>query len=116
LLRGQLKKHAPAPDRSRSCSNRASDGSLEVSIGYLGKNSAGKHQYLVVWAESRKAADVPRILYGYTTDFVKIVADRRGFATWPGGDGLISTWRVDDKLYLFAAKSLHVMKLPVASN
>ena len=30
-----------------------------------------------------------------------------------GGAGLISTWRVDDKLYLFAKKYLHVMKLPV---
>ncbi|MFP6703727.1 MAG: hypothetical protein VB861_18410 [Planctomycetaceae bacterium] len=85
-------------------------------IGYLGKDSAGKHRYLVVWAESRKGADVPRIRYGYTTDFVKIIPDRRGFANWPGGDGLISTWRVDDKLYLFAAKYLHVMNLPVASN
>jgi hypothetical protein len=82
-------------------------------VGYLGKNPAGKHKYLVVWAESRKGADVPRMRYGYTTDFVKITPDPRGFAKWPGGDGLISTWRVDDKLYLFAAKYLHVMKLPV---
>lgn len=82
-------------------------------IGYLGKDSAGKAKYLVVWAESRKGADVPKMKYGYTTDFIKIVPDPRGFAKWPGGDGLISTWRVDDKLYLFAAKYLHVMKLPV---
>jgi hypothetical protein len=82
-------------------------------IGYLGKDSAGKDKYLVVWAESRKGADVPKMRYGYTTDFIKIIPDRRGFAKWPGGDGLISTWRVDDKLYLFAAKYLHVMKLPV---
>jgi hypothetical protein len=82
-------------------------------IGYLGKDPAGKRKYLVVWAESRKGADVPKIRYGYTTDFVKITPDPRGFAKWPGGDGLISTWRVDDKLYLFAAKYLHVMKLPV---
>jgi hypothetical protein len=83
-------------------------------VGYLGKNPDGKHKYLVVWAESRKGADVPRMRYGYTTDFVKITPDPRGFANWPGGDGLISTWRVDDKLYLFAAKYLHVMKLPVS--
>ena len=83
-------------------------------IGYLGKDSAGKHRYLVVWAESRKGADVPKMRYGYTTDFIKIMPDSRGFAKWSGGDGLISTWRVDDKLYLFAAKYLHVMKLPVS--
>ena len=93
------------------------DGELGIYrpgfIGYLGKDSVGKHRYLVVWAESRKGADVPKMRYGYTTDFIKIIPDSRGFAKWSGGDGLISTWRVDDKLYLFAAKYLHVMKLPV---
>ncbi|MDP6443190.1 MAG: SHD1 domain-containing protein [Pirellulaceae bacterium] len=83
-------------------------------IGYLGKGRAGEHRYLVVWSESRIGADVPRMRYGYTTDFVSIIPDRRGYAKWPAGDGLISPWRVDDKLYLFAAKHLHVMQLPVA--
>ena len=81
-------------------------------IGYLGKNRAGKHKYLVVWSESRIGADVPKMRYGYTTDFVTITPDKRGYAKWPAGDGLISPWRVKDKLYLFAGKYLHVMQLP----
>jgi len=81
-------------------------------IGYLGIDSTGKHRYLVVWSESRKGADVPRVQYGYTYDFIKITPDPRGFAEWSGGDGLISPWREGDKLYLFASKKLHVLKIP----
>ena len=81
-------------------------------IGYLGLDPAGKHRYLVVWAESRKGADVPRVRYGYTNDFITIKPDPRGFAEYSGGDGLISPWREGDKLYLFAAKKLHVLKIP----
>lgn len=82
-------------------------------IGYLGKDRGGKHKYLVVWSESRIGADVPKMRYGYTADFVTIIPDRRGYAKWPAGDGLISPWRVGNKLYLFAAKYLHVMQLPI---
>ena len=81
-------------------------------IGYLGVDSAGKQRYLVVWAESRQGADVPRVRYGYTNDFITITPDPRGFAEWSGGDGLISPWREGDKLYLFASKKLHVLKIP----
>jgi hypothetical protein len=85
-------------------------------IGYLGTNAAGKPQYLVVWSESRKGADVPRVRYGYTSDFINIQPDRRGFAQWSGGDGLISPWREGNKLYLFAAKHLHIITLPGISR
>ena len=83
-------------------------------IGYLGKNGSGKHKYLVVWAESPAAGDVPKPVYGTTTDFVKVKRDPRGYAKWPAGDGLLSPWRVGNRLYLFAGKRLHVMTLPVS--
>ena len=85
-------------------------------IGYLGTNAAGKPNYLVVWSESRKGADVPRVRYGYTSDFINIRPDPRGSAEWSGGDGLISPWREGIKLYLFAAKHLHVLTLPGISR
>jgi len=56
---------------------------------------------------------VPNVVYGYTTDFVNIRCDPRGFASWKPGDGLVSPWREGNKLYLFAEKYLHVMDLPV---
>jgi len=31
--------------------------------------------------------------------------------SWPAADGLISPWRVGNRLYLFAGKHLHVMDL-----
>ncbi len=85
-------------------------------VGYLGKDRRGKHKFLVVWTESVFGADVPRVRYGYTTDFVGITRDRRGFAKWSAGDGFISPWREGDQLYLFTGKQLHVMKLPVGSK
>jgi len=56
---------------------------------------------------------VPNVVYGYTTDFVNIRRDPRGFANWDPGDGLVSPWREGDKLYLFASKYVHRMDLPV---
>lgn len=70
----------------------------------------------MVWTESVFGADVPKVRYGYATDFVGITRDRRGFAKWPAGDGFISPWREGDQLYLFTGKQLHVMKLPVESK
>ena len=83
-------------------------------VAYLGKLRSGKRKYLLVWTESPAAGDVPQPRYGYTTDFIKVVRDPRGHAKWPAGDGLISAWREDNRLYLFAGKDLHVMKLPVS--
>ena len=83
-------------------------------VAYLGKLRSGKRKYLLVWTESPAAGDVPQPHYGYTTDFIKVVRDPRGHAKWPAGDGLISAWREDNRLYLFAGKDLHVMKLPVS--
>ncbi len=77
-------------------------------VGYLGEG-----EYLVVWGESPLAGDVPDAIYGYTTDFVNIQRDPRGFASWDPGDGLVSPWREGDKLYLFAGKYVHRMDLPV---
>jgi len=77
-------------------------------IGYLGEG-----EYVVVWSESTTGADVPDAVYGYTTDFVNIQRDPRGFASWEPADGLVSPWREGNKLYLFAEKYLHVMDLPV---
>ena len=83
-------------------------------VAYLGKLRSGKRKYLLVWTESPAAGDVPQPRYGYTTDFIKVVRDPRGHAKWPAGDGLISAWREGARLYLFAGKELHVMKLPVS--
>ncbi|MFP6631880.1 MAG: hypothetical protein VCD16_04545 [Planctomycetota bacterium] len=83
-------------------------------VAYLGKLRSGKRKYLLVWTESPAAGDVPQPRYGYTTDFIKVVRDPRGHAKWPVGDGLISAWREGARLYLFAGKELHVMKLPVS--
>ena len=83
-------------------------------VAYLGKLRSGKRKYLLVWTESPAAGDVPQPRYGYTTDFIKVVRDPRGHAKWPAGDGLISAWREGNRLYLFAGKELHVMKLPVS--
>ncbi len=82
-------------------------------VGYLGKNGGGQDEYLVVWGESPTAGDVPAAVYGYTTDFVNIRRDPRGFASWKPGDGLVSPWREGDKLYLFAGKYVHRMALPI---
>ncbi len=85
-------------------------------IGYLGKDPADKPQYLVVWTESKLGADVPRVRYGYTTDFVTIRPDPRGFAKWPAGDGFICPWREGNRLYLFSGKHVHLMRLRVATR
>ena len=83
-------------------------------IGYLGKGFC--RQSTSTWSFGRRAArgrtcrKCVTVIRPISSRSFRI---RRGFAKWPGGDGLISTWRVDDKLYLFAAKYLHVMKLPV---
>ena len=83
-------------------------------IGYLGKNRKDEDEYLVVWTESPAAGDVPQPRYGYTTDFVRIRRDRRGYAGWPAGDGHIRAWREGNRLYLFTDKYVHTLKLRVA--
>ena len=85
-------------------------------IAYLGKLRSGKRKYLLVWTESPAAGDVPQPRYGYTTDFIKVVRDPRGHARWPAGDGLLSPWREGNRLYIFAGKNLHIMKLPTSSR
>ncbi len=85
-------------------------------IGFLGNDRGGMPQYLVVWTESKVGADVPRVRYGYTSDFVQIRPDSRGFAEWPAGDGFICPWREGNRLYLFSGKHVHVMRLPVATR
>jgi len=86
-------------------------------VGYLGKDNSGKHKYLVVWGESPEEADVPKVMYGYTTDFIKIQRDPRGYAGWTmASDGPISAWREGNRLYLFSGKHVQVMILPVSSK
>ena len=82
-------------------------------IGYLGKNSLGENEYLLAWQESQPFDSDPRLIYGYTTDFHKIRRDERGYVPWKGNDGAVSAWREGNRLYLFAGKFLHEMKLPV---
>jgi hypothetical protein len=84
-------------------------------VGYLGRNKSGKQEYLLVWGESPAEADVPRVMYGYTTDFIHIQRDPRGYAKWKmASDGLISPWREKNRLYLFSGKHVHMMELPVS--
>ena len=78
-------------------------------IGYLGRNRSGKNEYLVAWSEHSE----PHVVYSRTTDFRTFRRDRRGYAQWKGADGLVSAWREDDRLYLFAGQDLHTMRLPV---
>lgn len=86
-------------------------------VGYLGKNKSGKQEYLVVWGESPAEADVPKVTYGYTTDFIKVQRDARGYANWKMAvDGPISPWREGNRLYLFSGKHVQVMILPVLSK
>ena len=72
-------------------------------IGYLGKD-----EYMVVWCDKNS------VQYGKTMDFKTIIRDPRGPARWKGA--LMSPWRDGDKLYLFCGKSIHTMKLPVATQ
>ncbi len=81
-------------------------------IGYLGKNGSGQAEYLVAWAEHSE----PQVIYSRTTDFRTFRRDSRGYAKWPGADGLTSPWREGDKLYLFAGKYVHVIALPISSQ
>jgi len=81
-------------------------------IGYLGRNRARQHVYLVAWAEHPN----PHIIYSTTTDFKTFQRDPRGYAKFGGADGLVSPWREGNKLYLFAGKHVHVMVLPVSSQ
>jgi len=86
-------------------------------VGYQGKNKTGEHEYLVVWGESPAEADVPKVMYGYTTDFIKVARDPRGYASWKmASDGPVSPWREGNRLYLFSGKHVQVMILPVASK
>ena len=81
-------------------------------VGYLGKDQAGKPAYLVVWGESPAEADCPKVMYGYTTDFVTVRRDHRGYARWaPASDGPITPWREGNRLYLFSGKQLYTMDL-----
>ncbi|HUT92374.1 MAG TPA: hypothetical protein VMY37_22960 [Thermoguttaceae bacterium] len=85
-------------------------------IGYLGKNESGVDAYLVAWQESVHFDGDTRLIYGCTTDFKTVTRDPRGHVNWRGSDGAISAWREGDRLYLFAGKSVHEMKLPVAQR
>jgi hypothetical protein len=86
-------------------------------VGYLGKNKAGKREYLIVWSESPAEADVPKVMYGYTTDFITIQRDPRGYARWEvASDGPISPWREGNRLYLFLGKYVQVIVLPVSTR
>jgi hypothetical protein len=83
-------------------------------VGYLGRTKDGRHEYLLVWGESPAGADVPKVTYGYTTDFVKVQRDPRGHAHWKmASDGPISPWREGNRLYLFSGRHVQVMILPV---
>ena len=84
-------------------------------IAYLGKK-ADKSDYLVVWSESPPDNDVPKVVYGYTNDFLEIRRDARGYASWPVvSDGPVSPWREGNRLYLFSGKHVQVMILPTAT-
>lgn len=83
-------------------------------IAYLGPSSA-TGRYLVVWSESPQNSDVPKVVYGYTHDFLEIRRDPRGYADWPAvSDGPVSPWREGNRLYLFSGKHVQVMILPAA--
>ncbi|OGV63833.1 MAG: hypothetical protein A2283_06380 [Lentisphaerae bacterium RIFOXYA12_FULL_48_11] len=82
-------------------------------VGYLGDNKSGKQEYLIVWGESPEEADVPKVTYGYTTDFIKVRRDPRGYASWNmTSDGPITPWREGNRLYLFSGKHIQIMILP----
>ena len=84
-------------------------------LGYLGKKKSGKREYLLVWGESPAEADAPKVIYGYTTDFITVQRDARGYASWKmAADGPITPWREGDKLFLFSGKHVSVMILPAS--
>ena len=85
-------------------------------IGYLGKSESGVDEYLVAWQESVHFDGDARLIYGYTTDFETVQRDPRGHVNWRGAHGGISAWREGDRLYLFAGKLVHELKLPVAER
>ncbi len=78
-------------------------------IGYLGRDTTGKREYLVAWSEHPE----PHVIYSTTTDFKTFKRDARGYAKWKGPDGLVSPWREGNRLYLFAGKHLHKIALPL---
>lgn len=82
-------------------------------IGYLGKNESGIDEYLVAWHESVHFDGDARLIYGYTTNFKSIKRDARGHVKWKGADGAISVRREENRLYLFAGKFVHELKLPL---
>jgi hypothetical protein len=84
-------------------------------IGFLGKNRKQEDEYLVVWTESPARGDVPQPVYGYTTDFVRIRRDRRGYGRWQAGDGQLSARREGNRLYIFTDKYVHTFKLSVSN-
>jgi len=81
-----------------------------VFVGYLGPDPADQPIYLVAWSEHSH----PQVIYSTTADFKTFTRDPRGYATWGGTDDLVSAWREDSRLYLFAGHALHEMALPVA--
>ncbi|QTA83254.1 glycosyl hydrolase domain-containing protein [Desulfonema limicola] len=78
-------------------------------IGYLGNK-----QFLLCWAESEYYDKNRRIIYGKTTNFLSFQRDPRGYAKWISGDGLISPWREENRLYLFTGSYVHIMELSIA--
>ena len=87
----------------------------KVSTARILSRDLGNGKYLLCWSESNPIRTaVANIVYGYTSDFRTVTRDKRGYAHWPIGDGLISPWREGGQLYLFAGKYLHVMNLPVS--
>ena len=101
-------------DHHRRRARAARAGPPGAGAGSGGDGGADRGRARSASAESPAAGDVPQPCYGYTTDFIKVVRDPRGHAKWPAGDGLISAWREGPRLYLFAGKDLHIMKLPVS--
>jgi hypothetical protein len=78
--------------------------------------SLGDGEYLLCWSESQPYDGGATPIYGRTRDFKRVVRDPRGYARWPTPDGLVTAWREKDKLYLFAGKHVHLMRLPVADT
>jgi len=50
-------------------------------------------EHLLCWSEHRPREVAPTVAYGTTRDFKAFNRDPRGYAKWPGADGLISPWR-----------------------
>lgn len=68
---------------------------------------------MLCWSESQPYDADQKVIYGRTRDFRTVVRDQRGHARWQMGDGLISPWRDDERLCLFAGRFVYVLDLAV---